>query len=68
MDSTELRSLAASLASRSDHPVSKALAQAAERDGVALRTVDAFEALPGRGTKGVIDGKIVLPGQPPPDP
>ena len=62
MDSTELRSLAASLASRSDHPVSKALAQAAERDGVLLRTVDAFEALPGRGTQGVIDGRLVYLG------
>ena len=39
MESSELRSIAASLASRSDHPVSKALAQAAERDGVALREV-----------------------------
>ena len=62
IDSTELRSLAASLASRSDHPVSKALAQAAERDGVTLRTVDAFEALPGRGTQGVIDGKLFYLG------
>lgn len=57
MNDTELRSLAASLAGRSDHPVSKALTQAAKRDGVVLRNVDAFEALPGRGTQGVIDGK-----------
>ena len=57
MNETELRSLAASLAGRSDHPVSKALTEAAKRDNVALRNVDAFEALPGRGTKGVIDRK-----------
>ncbi len=56
MNETELRSLAASLAGRSDHPVSKAITEAAKRDNVALRNVDAFEALPGRGTKGVIDG------------
>ena len=62
MESTELRSLAASLAARSDHPVSKALAQAAESDGVALRAVDAFEALPGRGTQGAIDGKLFYLG------
>lgn len=62
MDSTALRSLAASLANRSDHPVSKALAQAAERDGVLLLTVDAFEALPGRGTKGIIDGRLFYLG------
>ncbi|MHB1248973.1 MAG: heavy metal translocating P-type ATPase [Polaromonas sp.] len=54
----EVRSLAASLASRSDHPVSRALAEAANRDGIALRNVASFEALPGRGTKGLIDGKL----------
>jgi Cd2+/Zn2+-exporting ATPase len=53
----EVRSLAASLAARSDHPVSRAIAEAAARDGVALRAVESFEALAGRGTKGVVDGK-----------
>ena len=48
-DEAEVRSLAASLASRSDHPVSRALTDAAEREGVALRSVSDFEALPGRG-------------------
>jgi Zn2+/Cd2+-exporting ATPase len=62
MNETDLRSLAASLAGRSDHPVSKALTEAAKRDGVALRNVDAFEALPGRGTKGSIDGKLFYLG------
>lgn len=50
------RCIAASLASRSDHPVSKAIAQAALADGVALREVAEFVALPGRGVRGVIDG------------
>lgn len=54
----EVRSLAASLATRSDHPVSRALADAAKRDGVEIRSVDGFEALPGRGTKGMIGGKL----------
>ena len=62
MSEAELRSLAASLAGRSDHPVSNALTQAAKRDGVAWRNVDGFEALPGRGTKGVIDGKLFYLG------
>ncbi len=53
----DVRSIAASLASRSDHPVSCALAEAAKRDGVAIRNVDEFEALPGRGTQGLIDGR-----------
>jgi Zn2+/Cd2+-exporting ATPase len=62
MNEVELRSLAASLAGRSDHPVSKALIEAAKRDGVVLRDVDAFEALPGRGTKGIMDGKLYYLG------
>ncbi len=62
MNEGELRSLAASLAGRSDHPVSKALTDAAKRDGVVLREVDAFEALPGRGTKGILDAKLYYLG------
>ncbi|MES2583770.1 MAG: heavy metal translocating P-type ATPase [Pseudomonadota bacterium] len=54
-DATAVRSLAASLASRSDHPVSRAVAQAAQADGVALIEVEDFEALAGRGTKGSIN-------------
>ncbi|TXT38117.1 MAG: heavy metal translocating P-type ATPase [Comamonadaceae bacterium] len=56
-DEAEVRSLAASLASRSDHPVSRALTDAARRDGVSLCSVTDFEALPGRGTQGIINGK-----------
>jgi len=55
---SEVRSLAASLAARSDHPVSRALAEAAKRDGIPLRDVEGFEALHGRGTKGMVDGKV----------
>ena len=61
-DAGTVRSLAASLASRSDHPVSRAVAQAARSDSVALREVDGFEALPGRGTQGRIDGKLYYLG------
>lgn len=50
------RRIAASLASRSDHPVSKAITQAALAGGVALHDVAEFVALPGRGVRGVIDG------------
>lgn len=52
------RRIAASLAARSDHPVSKAIAQAASAEGVALREVAEFSALPGRGVRGSIDGVI----------
>ncbi|MDR6420930.1 Cd2+/Zn2+-exporting ATPase [Paraburkholderia phenoliruptrix] len=50
------RGLAASLAARSDHPVSMAIASAAQKDGVAHLAVDSFEALAGRGVRGEING------------
>ncbi|HBZ95334.1 MAG TPA: heavy metal translocating P-type ATPase [Pseudomonas sp.] len=53
---------AASLAARSDHPVSRALALRAEEQGQALLDVEDFEALPGRGSKGRIDGRLLYMG------
>ena len=50
------RALAASLAARSDHPVSQAIAQAAQAERLTLREVDDFAALPGRGVRGNIGG------------
>ncbi|MFM0480915.1 heavy metal translocating P-type ATPase [Paraburkholderia strydomiana] len=55
-DAARCRTLAASLAARSDHPVSTAIAAAAKNDGVGNVTVDSFEALPGRGVRGEING------------
>ncbi|MGL6039884.1 MAG: heavy metal translocating P-type ATPase, partial [Deefgea sp.] len=54
-DKAELHRLAASLASRSDHPVSRAVAFAAK--GISLENVIDFKALLGRGTEGVINGQ-----------
>ncbi len=51
------RRIAASLAARSDHPVSQAVAKSAAADGVRISEVTAFEALAGRGVQGMIDGK-----------
>ena len=56
------RSLAASLAGRSDHPVSQAIASAARTDGIASSTVNGFEAIAGRGVRGTIDGTSYLLG------
>ncbi|WP_235210238.1 heavy metal translocating P-type ATPase [Caballeronia sordidicola] len=57
IDIDRCRQLAASLAGRSDHPVSQALARAANADNIAHLPVDEFEALPGRGVQGTIGGK-----------
>ncbi|HEY0287925.1 MAG TPA: heavy metal translocating P-type ATPase [Pseudomonas sp.] len=48
--------ISASLAGRSDHPVSLAVAKAAERQS--HLEVTAFEAIAGRGVKGEIDGRL----------
>ena len=51
----QLQTIAASLADRSDHPVSKAIARTAAQNKVALQQVGDFAALPGRGVQGVVD-------------
>lgn len=50
------QALVASLAGRSDHPVSQAIAAAGDKNRVVRLPVEAFEALLGRGVKGEIDG------------
>ncbi|PHV05437.1 heavy metal translocating P-type ATPase [Janthinobacterium sp. BJB412] len=57
-DGGQIRSLAASLAARSDHPVSLAIAQAALADGIAAQAVDGFAAIAGRGVRGSIAGRL----------
>jgi Cd2+/Zn2+-exporting ATPase len=48
--------ISASLAGRSDHPVSQAIATAFGKDG--HLSVEAFEALGGRGVKGEVEGRV----------
>ena len=52
------QALAASLGERSDHPVSHAIAQFGKAQGLALKEVDDFAALAGRGVRGVIEGEL----------
>ncbi len=54
IDSLEVRCLAASLAIRSDHPVSHAIAVAAQSDGIITKDVTDFSALISRGVTGRI--------------
>ncbi len=49
--------LAASLAARSDHPVSRAIAEQGRAQGLANDPVEAFTALAGRGVRGEIGGQ-----------
>ena len=56
-DDAMVRSVAASLAERSDHPVSQAVARAADEAGIPRQIVDDFAAIPGRGVRGQVTGR-----------
>ena len=56
----ELLSLAASLENNSEHPLAKAVM--AEAEGLPLLEISDFEALPGHGLRGRLDGKELLGG------
>ena len=59
-DRDELLRLAASLEKNSEHPLAKAVAEAAE--GLQLSEVTDFEALPGNGLHAQLNGKELLGG------
>ena len=56
----ELLSLAASLEKNSEHPLAKAVT--AEAEGLPLSEISGFEALPGHGLRGFLDGRELLGG------
>jgi Cu+-exporting ATPase len=53
---------AASVEVGSEHPLGKAIVRRAEEQGLALGELADFEALRGKGVRGVVDGKSVLVG------
>ena len=57
-----IHEIAISLAARSDHPVSLAIAHANQEQKNDLKNVDSFEAILGRGVKGVIEGNLYYLG------
>ena len=58
----EVLRLAASLERGSEHPLAEAIVSAAEERGVELASAEEFEALTGKGVKGVVDGQAVALG------
>ena len=60
METDELLGLAASLEKSSEHPLAKAVT--AQAEGLPLRDVNDFEALPGHGLHARLDGKELLGG------
>jgi Cd2+/Zn2+-exporting ATPase len=64
MHEDDLLRVAASVEVRSEHPLAKAVAQAAQARQLALSEVEEFEAIPGRGVQAVVDGEVVQIGSP----
>lgn len=58
----EVLAVAASLESRSGHPIAEAIRRRADEAGTALRDVGAFVSLTGRGVRGDIGGETYLLG------
>ncbi len=61
-DEAEVLRLAASLERGSEHPLAEAIVAGAQERGVALAKADEFEAVTGKGVKGVVDGQAVALG------
>ena len=58
----ELLRLAASLESRSEHPLARAVLQGARERAIETQSVEDFHALPGNGLRAVLDGEALLGG------
>jgi Cd2+/Zn2+-exporting ATPase len=55
-------SIAASLESRSEHPLARAITEHAAVNGVQLKEITDFRSIKGKGLRGEIDGKIYYAG------
>ncbi len=55
--------LAAALEEKSEHPIAEAIVRAARERGLSLPSVEAFEAVPGRGVRGRVEGREVWVGR-----
>ncbi len=61
-DEAEVLRLAASLERGSEHPLAEAIVTGAEERGVTYAKAEEFEAVTGKGVKGIVDGKPVALG------
>lgn len=55
---------AAAVSLFSEHPLAQAIAEKATRDHCAMLPAGDFEAVPGKGTRAMVDGAVVLVGKP----
>jgi len=59
---TDVLRVAASIESRSEHPIGRAIRRMARDEGVDVVPCDAYQALPGRGASAELDGAAVAIG------
>ena len=62
IDEDEILRLAASLERGSEHPLAAAIVGGAEERGIAMAEVTDFEAITGKGVKGIVDGRTIALG------
>ena len=62
MPPARILALAASLETRSEHPLGRAIVERAAHDGLPILTASGFQSLPGRGAVGVVDRDDVIVG------
>ena len=61
-DETEVLYLAASLERGSEHPLAEAIVRGAEEQNISMANAEDFEAVTGKGVKGIVDGRPVALG------
>ncbi len=59
----EIYHYAASAEASSEHPLARAVLDAAGEEGVAVSAAEGFDAVPGGGVEAVVDGRAVLVGK-----
>ncbi len=58
----EVLRLAASVEASAEHPLAAAVTEGAREKGLSLGAVTGFDAPPGKGAKGIVDGRLVRVG------
>jgi Cd2+/Zn2+-exporting ATPase len=61
-DKDKVISLAASLESRSEHPIAAAIVRYAEKSGINIAAPSEFRSIPGRGAQGILNGERIYLG------
>lgn len=62
IEEERLLGLAASLEQASEHPLAEAIVERAKKDGLKLQKTENFQAVPGQGVLGTVEGKTVMAG------